>query len=94
MLALLIFVLTLIMVIWQPRSLGIGWSAMGGAVVALTFGVIYLHDIPIVWHIVWDATFTFVALIIIFLLDEAGFSTGRRCTSRAGAAATAASCSR
>ena len=74
MLALLIFVLTLILVIWQPRGLGIGWSAMGGAAVALAFGVIHLHDIPIVWHIVWDATFTFVALIIIsLLLDEAGF---------------------
>ena len=74
MLALLIFVLTLILVIWQPRGLGIGWSAMGGAVVALVLGVIHLHDIPIVWHIVWDATFTFVGLIIIsLLLDEAGF---------------------
>ncbi len=47
---------------------------MGGAVVALASGVIALHDIPVVWHIVWDATFTFVALIIIsLLLDEAGF---------------------
>ncbi len=37
-------------------------------------GVIHPHDIPVVWHIVWDATFTFVALIIIsLLLDEAGF---------------------
>ena len=37
-------------------------------------GVIHPGDIPVVWHIVWDATFTFVALIIIsLLLDEAGF---------------------
>ncbi len=36
--------------------------------------MIHLGDIPTVWHIVWDATFTFVALIIIsLLLDEAGF---------------------
>lgn len=74
MLALAIFLATLVLVIWQPRGLGIGWSAMGGAVVALALGVIHWPDIPVVWHIVWDATFTFVALIIIsLLLDEAGF---------------------
>ncbi len=74
MLALLIFIATLVFVIRQPRGLGIGWSAMAGATVALATGVIHWHDIPVVWHIVWDATFTFIALIIIsLLLDEAGF---------------------
>jgi arsenical pump membrane protein len=74
MLALLIFAITLLFVIWQPRGLGIGWSATAGALVALATGVIKPANIPVVWHIVWNATFTFVALIIIsVLLDEAGF---------------------
>ena len=72
--AFLIFLATLTLVIWQPRGLGIGWSAAAGAVVALLAGVIHLADIPVVWHIVWNATGTFVAVIIIsLLLDQAGF---------------------
>ena len=72
--AILIFIFTLVLVIWQPRGLGIGWSAMFGAIVALLLGVINLSDIPIVWNIVWNATAAFIAIIIISLiLDESGF---------------------
>ncbi|AFY19449.1 arsenic transporter [Pseudomonas sp. UW4] len=69
-----IFLLTMVLVIWQPKGLGVGWSASLGAVLALLAGVVTLHDIPLVWAIVWNATATFISLIIIsLLLDEAGF---------------------
>jgi len=72
--ATLIFLLTISLVIWQPKGLGVGWSAVLGAVLALLSGVVHLSDIPLVWHIIWNATGTFIALIIIsLLLDEAGF---------------------
>lgn len=74
LLASLIFAATLVLVIWQPRGLGIGWSASAGAAAALLTGVVQPSDIPVVWDIVWNATGAFVAIIIIsLLLDKAGF---------------------
>lgn len=51
-----------------------GWSASAGAAAALLTGAVQLSDIPAVWHIVWNATATLIAIMVTsLLLDEAGF---------------------
>ena len=70
----IIFLFTLFLIIKKPYNIGIGWIAVIGALLALIFNVIVLKDVIKVFDIVLDATFTFVAIIIIsIILDEIGF---------------------
>ncbi|KUO96685.1 arsenic transporter [Ferroacidibacillus organovorans] len=69
-----VFIVTLLFVIWQPRGLSIGWSAFGGAILALLLHIVTISDVVVVTSIVWDATLAFVGIIIFStVLDRIGF---------------------
>ncbi len=72
--SLIVFIATLVLVLKRPKNIGIGYSALIGALITVILGISTLKDIITVFDIVWNATFTFISIIIISLiLDEAGF---------------------
>lgn len=72
--AIALFLVVLILIIWQPKGLQIGTTAMLGAAAALLLGVVSFGDVIEVIRIVWDATLAFIGIIILsMVLDEIGF---------------------
>jgi len=69
-----LFLVTLVFIIWQPKGLQIGTTAVIGAIAAIVLGVVNLTDAVTVIDIVWDATLSFIGIIhLSMVLDEIGF---------------------
>ncbi len=74
MLAFGLFLIVLVLIIWQPKGLQIGTTAVIGALIALALGIVNMQDVKEVIAIVWDATLAFIGIIILsMVLDEIGF---------------------
>lgn len=72
--AFFIFINTMLVVVWKPRGLSIGWPAVIGAGAAVLAGVVTVQDVWAVTSIVWNATLSLVGIILIsLLLDAIGF---------------------
>ncbi len=64
----------MVLVIFQPRGLKIGTSTVIGATLAYVLGVVSFGDMIEVGSIVWDATLSFIGIIILsMVLDEIRF---------------------
>lgn len=73
-LAVAIFAVTIVLVLWEPRGMTLSRAAGLGAALSLLTGTVSWRDVRTVASLTGDATLTLVAIFLISrLLDEAGF---------------------
>ena len=74
MLALIIFALSLFGILRRPFGLGIWVYSSFGAAATLALGLVELHDLGVIFALIWDSALTLIALIVIsFCLQGLGF---------------------
>lgn len=74
MIALVIFLFTLLLIFIRPFKLHIGVYSTLGAVLVFAFSLLNLDDTKFIFSLVWDSSLTLIALIILcFSLEILGF---------------------
>ncbi len=74
MISIVIFVVTLVLMIKQPRGINLGLAAGIGAVASLLFGTVTLEDASLAFNDIWNAALAFVGIVTLSVtLDVMGF---------------------
>lgn len=74
MLALFVFVITLLFIYLRPFGISIWISSSIGALLVYLIGIVDLNDILFVWNMVWNSSFALVGLIVFAIsLERLGF---------------------
>jgi arsenical pump membrane protein len=69
--SLVILAAVIVIVSLRPRGLGVGWPALGGAVMCITLGLVSLNDVRLVLLRTWNATLALVGLMLLSAVLDA-----------------------
>jgi arsenical pump membrane protein len=73
-LSILVFLITLILIIWRPKGLNEAVFAAPGALLLLLSGSLAWEDAAYIWQVVWNATLSLIGIMILSaLMDDNGF---------------------
>jgi arsenical pump membrane protein len=63
----------MVLAIWRPRGLAIGWPALGGALLCVGLGLVGLREVERVLALTWNAVLALIGLMVLSAtLEENG----------------------